>query len=311
MRVPNSVFPNSLVVQLNHLLSRQSALQTQAATGQRIQSGEEDPAAMRGVMQNTARIRALEQYDANTTQLSQESHAVYAAIKGLQQISNRAGEIATLADGTKSRENLKAYSIELTKLIENGVELANRKYQGEYLFGGTRSSEKPFVINAGAEGLIQSVTYSGNALSREVEISEGAALSSLIPGANTSTSGTPGLITDSRSGADFFAHLISLRDHLLSGDIGAIASADSPALRKDEENLLYHVANNGALQARLETTTAAIAGQISTASGEISDLAGADLADTLVRLTQTQTAYQAALQSGAQIMQRSLMDYLR
>jgi len=36
----------------------------------------------------------------------------------------------------------------------------------------------------------------------------------------------------------------------------------------------------------------------------------ADLAQTLVRLNQTQTAYQAAMQSGAQLLQSSLLDYL-
>ena len=39
--------------------------------------------------------------------------------------------------------------------------------------------------------------------------------------------------------------------------------------------------------------------------------ADADLANTLVRLNQTQTAYQAALQSGGKILSTSLLDYLR
>jgi flagellin-like hook-associated protein FlgL len=37
----------------------------------------------------------------------------------------------------------------------------------------------------------------------------------------------------------------------------------------------------------------------------------ADMADTIVRLNEVQYAYQAALQSGAKIMNSSLMDYLR
>jgi flagellin-like hook-associated protein FlgL len=43
----------------------------------------------------------------------------------------------------------------------------------------------------------------------------------------------------------------------------------------------------------------------------ISQEADADLAQTIVQLTQTQTAYQAALQSGGQILSQSLLDYLR
>ena len=37
----------------------------------------------------------------------------------------------------------------------------------------------------------------------------------------------------------------------------------------------------------------------------------ARLAQTIVRLNQTQTAYQAALQSAGRIMSSSLLDYLR
>lgn len=311
MRVPNSAFPESLVGQLNQLLTRQNALQTQAATGQRVQSGEDDPAAMQRVMQSETRVRALQQYNSNVDQLNQESKAVYGALKGLQKISTRASEIATLADGTKSAEDLKAYATELTQLIQQGVDTANRKYQADYLFAGTRSSQQPFTINTGAGGQITGVTYSGNALTREVEIGQGVAASSQVPGSNASGTGTPGLITDSRTGADFFAHLISLRDHLLAGDTAAIASTDLPSLGKDEENLLTHVANNGATQARLESAAAGLSDQISAAKGEITGLTSADLAETLVRLSQAQTAYRAALQSGAQIMQQSLMDYIR
>ena len=44
--------------------------------------------------------------------------------------------------------------------------------------------------------------------------------------------------------------------------------------------------------------------------GQISQQADADLAQTLVHLTQTQNAYQVALQSGAKLLSNSLLDYL-
>ena len=43
----------------------------------------------------------------------------------------------------------------------------------------------------------------------------------------------------------------------------------------------------------------------------VSKEADADLTETIVRLTQTQTAYQAALQSAGRILGSSLLDYLR
>ena len=42
----------------------------------------------------------------------------------------------------------------------------------------------------------------------------------------------------------------------------------------------------------------------------MSNLTSANLATTLTELQQTQTAYQAALESGVQVMQLSLLNYI-
>jgi len=109
----------------------------------------------------------------------------------------------------------------------------------------------------------------------------------------------------------FFNHLISLQNHLLAGDTASIASTDRPALNNDEENLLYHISNNGALQTRLDAAGTLADASSTALDKQISKRADADLTDTLVKLNQAQYAYQAALQSGASIMKTSLLDYLR
>ena len=94
--------------------------------------------------------------------------------------------------------------------------------------------------------------------------------------------------------------------------MNAIAATDRPALTSDEDNLLYQVANNGAVQARL-TAEASVAGDRKIALNQsMSNVAGADLTQTLVQLSQTQNAYQAALQSSANILQlqQYLLSYL-
>ena len=60
----------------------------------------------------------------------------------------------------------------------------------------------------------------------------------------------------------------------------------------------------------METTAAYMTDRGTALQTQVSQLTGADLAQTLTNLSQTQTAYQAALQSGAKIMGLSLMDYL-
>jgi len=311
MRVTANTFPDSLIAQLNSLNVRQNQLQTQASTGQRIQLPEDDPTSMRRVLDLQTESASVSQYSANIANLTDTAQATYSVMNGLKTILDRARELATQADGTRSPADLKAYATELTQLIEHAVQLTQTKYKGSYLFGGTQSDQAPFVLAQDANGFVTSVTYQGNQSLPQSEIAQGVTLSAQVVGANTTGAGPRGLIADSRFGADLFNHLISLQNNLVAGNTSAIASTDRAALGQDEDNILFHISDNGALQARLEASASVATSTKTSLTGSISKEADADLAQTLVRLTQTQNAYQAALQSGAKLLSTSLLDYLQ
>lgn len=311
MRVTANTFSQSLVDHLGNLAVRQQRLQSQAATGQRVRLPEDDPVALRRVIDLQTEFTAVGQYSRNIARESEKARVAFSNIRSIKTISDRAGEIATLADGLKSPDELRAYAIELTEMIKQAAHLMNSKNNGDYIFGGTRTDVPPFTLSTDANGNVQSVTFQGNTDSAPVEIAEGAILSAQVVGENTSGSGLRGLITDSRSGADFFNHLISLQNNLLAGDTAAIAATDRPALAQDEDNILYHISNNGALQARLEAANAVTKDRSMAVETQVSREVDADLAQTVVKLGQVQTAYQAALQSGGTILNMSLLNYLR
>jgi flagellar hook-associated protein 3 FlgL len=311
MRVSTNSFPNAMVDQLHLLAGRQYRLQHQAATGQKLASPDENPLAVRRVLDLQGELRALGQYQSNIAQMSEMASRSFDSIKALKKVSDRAGEIAVLADDLKSPQQLRVFAQEVTEMIKQAVQMANASHRGEYIFAGTRSDAPPFEIDADAEGKILAVNYRGNATVPENEIDAGVTASARVPGENSSGSGAPGLLSDSRSGADFFKHLISLQNNLLAGDTAAIASTDRPQLARDEENFIFHLGQNGVLQARLETSAAFARGRSLSAENSISREADADLAETLVRLNQTQNAYRAALQAGGTLLDRSLLDFLR
>lgn len=311
MRVTNNMFPDRLASQLATLATRQNRLQEQAATGQRIARPEDDPGAMRRVLDLQAEARRVGQHRENIATLKEQVTVGYSAMQSLKRISDRAGEIAVLADGTKSPDDLRNYATEVTQLIQQAVQLANTKHRGDYLFGGTKSDQPAFVASTSSSGLVASVTYQGNTGTAETEVSEGMTMSVQVVGANLTGSGGRGLFTDSSAGADFFTHLIALQDHLVAGDATAVNATDIPALLQDEDNFLFHIAQNGAMQARLETTDSIASDRVFSTEKLISGEADADLAQTLVRLSETQNAYRAALQSGGSILDVSLLDYLR
>jgi flagellar hook-associated protein 3 FlgL len=310
MRVTGNAFTESLVDQLGRLTTRQNRLQSQAASGQRVTLPEDDPVAMQRILDLQSEAGKLGQYRENIANLGDTAKASYSVISQLKTISDRAGELAVLADGTRSPEDLKLYATEVNELLKQGVQVSNTQFQGNYLLSGTRSDQPPFTYTTDSQARVTAVTFQGNQSVPGAEIAQGTVVSVLTPGANDTGAGARGLVTDSRFGADFFNHLISLRDHLLAGDTNAIATMDRANLGNDEENLVHHVGENGIVQARLEAAGSAATKQGDTMEALISKQADADLAQTLVRLNQTQNAYRAALQSGATLLSTSLLDYM-
>jgi flagellar hook-associated protein 3 FlgL len=266
---------------------------------------------MRRVLDMQAESQKLNQYMRNIDRHQEVAESSFNSIKQTKTLVDRASEIATLADGTRSPEELKTMAIEVDALLAQAVQLGNSKNRGDYLFAGTRNDQPPFTVTKDASGSITSVSYQGNTDLPESEIAENVVTSVQSLGANTTGSGARGLFVDSASGSDLFNHLISLRDNLNAGDTNAINTSDRVNLEKDEENFLFHVGTNGVSQSRLEATRAIAKGRGESLDQMVSGEVDADLAQTLVRLTQTQNAYQAALQSGGTILNQSLLDYLR
>src|SRR5262245_21325938 len=100
MRVTANTLPNSLVDQLALLTRRQAPYQNQAATGQKIQYPEDNPAGMRRVLDMQGESRLAHQYIRNINRLKDTAQASFGVLRGLMTISDRAGEIAVRADGT-------------------------------------------------------------------------------------------------------------------------------------------------------------------------------------------------------------------
>ena len=313
MRVTGNSFSNTLVDQLQLLDARQYRLQNQASTGQRIQAPEDDPSGMAQALNLQTETTNVNQYSQNIASLQDRSTSAYNVIQQIKTISDRVGEIVTQAnDGTKSASDLQSYGTEVTQLIQQAAQLMNTKQGDQYLFGGTASGKTPFNVTTDANGNVTAVTYQGNTSVAENQIAENTTIAVDVPGENNSGTGARGLISDSRYGADFFNHLISLQNDLQTGNATAVASKDQPALTNDENNIIYQAATNGAVQSRLDAEASLAAARKTSLQQSISNVAGADMTQTLVQLSQTQNAYQAALQTSSSILQlqQSLLAYL-
>ena len=313
MRVPTTTYTEAFTNDLNTLRARQSALQNQATTGLRVNSASDDPAAMQNALTFLADKSATHQHSANIAALQDRTTQIYSALQSLQKISSHAGEIAVAAVDDTTPDKKAALLSDLNAMIKQAVVDANTKnpLTGAGLFGGTSGSASPFTATTDSSGNVTAVGYTGNAAVNAVETGKGATVSVDVPGMNNSGTGARGLFTDSRSGADFFANLIKLRDDIATGNSTAVHTTDTAALQKDSDNLIFHIGNLGAQQTRLDLSATTLQNRMSALDKNISDATSADLVQTIVQLNQAQNSYQAALQSGSKIMQLSILNYIQ
>lgn len=313
MRVATDTYVNSLISQVNALAANLGNLENEVTTGLSVQAPGDNPGAMVTTLNDLSSQSAEQQYGENITTLQSQANSIYSALQSLQTITSQAQSIVTEAgSGTASQTTLSEYASQVTALIQQAVQVVNSQdpETGQYLFGGTDSGQQPFTVTTDANGNVMGVTYQGNSSVNQTEIAPGVTVSVSMPGANTSGNGPQGLITDSRTGADLFNHLIALQNDLLSGNTSAISETDAGNLQNDEDNMTYQVAYNGNIQTRLDTASSFATSQGTSLNQAISNASGADAVQAMVQLNETQTAYEAALETTSRVLQISLVDFL-
>lgn len=300
MRIATHTVSDRIVRQIQALGTQQAKLQNQVATGQRIFQPEDDPSAVGRVLNLETGRRQLAQFTRNAGRALELSQATFAGLQGLKRVSDRATEIGTLGSGAASPDALRAYATEIDQLLEQAVQLGNTKLANDHLFAGTAVDAPPFVATRDAQGRIATVAYAGNAAALSVPLSS---TSAIAPGAAGDTN---------LSIRDFLADLVALRDALAAAAPAAITAAQA-SLIGVENQLVSALGETGGIQARIEASQAQQADFATSLESLVSRETDADLPGTIVKLTQTQTqtAYQAALQSAANLMRLSLLDYIK
>lgn len=297
MRIATNTIQDNVVRQIQQLGVQSSKLQTQVATGQRILQADDDPAATARILNQQSELRRVDQFEQNATRALEISQATFSGLSDVKDISDRGGELATLGRSPTSPDSRLAYSAEVNQLIEQLLQVGNTRLGNDYLFAGTAVDTPAFSATRDTNGNITAVTYDGNTSQSSIPLSEVASVSpSSAPATNQSI-------------CDLLNQLVNLRDALSANDSDAIATAQTDLIN-GEDSLVTAMAATGAVQTRIEVNRS----QQQNRGDNLVELIGSetsvDLPDAIVRLNQSQVAYQAALQSAASIMKISLLDYI-
>ncbi len=338
MRVTSNSFPERLLGHLQRTTKDMNMLNEQVSTGQRISKVSDDSASANRILDMQEEKGRITQFSKNAARAQNINNTTISQLQNFIQISDRVGELATLADGLNGADGLTAYAEEVDELLQHAMQSANAEFNGEYIFGGVDTGTAPFEVDKMKDadgnlyvkdldtgvitktdadgnvvppptdghvfpddGKIAGVVYRGADKGSEFHLSETGKIHAQTDG------------TTNRQFADFINNMIALRDGLESG-----APSNDPSKMMDvrknlgdsEDKLIFALSRQGSVQMRIEFDLNLNKQRFTDLEENISSEADVDIAQTIVRLTQVQNAYQASLKSAGQVLNQSLLDYL-
>ncbi|MNZ87434.1 Flagellar hook-associated protein 3 [compost metagenome] len=193
-------------------------------------------------------------------------------------------------------------AIEMEQLREQMVAIGNSDYSGRYMFNGQKTDVQPYTIaNAGYESTDTGVY--------NLRVSASVSVSVSITGEKIfGTAGTLG--PPPVPGDNVFQLLEDVIGHLNSNDqtalLGDMAKIDAAA-----DRISLNAAEIGARTNRFELVQNRILDEQVGLEKLRSETGDVDMASAIIDLQTKQNVLQAALSTGANIMQMSLVDYLR
>jgi flagellar hook-associated protein 3 FlgL len=185
----------------------------------------------------------------------------------------------------------------MTQIKASLLAEANSTYNGRYIFSGTATNVAPYPSNA----------YAGSTLPVQRLIAPGEIVKVNQDG--------PAAFGVQAAGPPVTKNVFDVLDDVIgalnAGNMSALQTTALTELDGSFTTALNARTTVGAISNRLDTQRTRMSGQELSVTDLLSKTEDADMAKTLITYSQTQTAYQAALQAGAKIIQPTLMDFLR
>lgn len=299
MRITTQMTARTTIRDLNHDLAQLSALQRKMSSGKEINRPSDDPYGTSRSLALRTELEGLQQYQRNVDDGTAWLNASDAALAKVGDALHRIRELLVQAGsdsaGQKARD---AAASEIDQLIETIKQESNVQYAGRYIFSGTATDTPPYT-------LLGPDAYGGNADTIEREIGPQVELA-----VNSDISR---LLGNGQAAADdLLLHTLrDIADDMRAGDGDALRGIDLERIDANFDILNQIRADIGARTNRMQIAAGRLSSLEENSTDLLSRVEDADTVSTLIQYTTQQAAYNMALKAGSNVVQNSLMDFLR
>jgi flagellar hook-associated protein 3 FlgL len=302
-RITTSMTQSNVLADLNSLSNRLAQTQAKAASGREITKPSDDPFEAAHAVGLRSSLAATQQYQKTIDDAKGVQDATETSLAGVNDYITRAHDL--IIQGSSDTNDASArdsIASEIDQIIQGLKETANAKVGDNFILSGNATATAPY-----AQG--DDDTYHGDQAGLDPAVP--GMLREIGPNVTLSINSVASEVLGSGGGDDkLLATLRGVSAHLRAND-GASLSTDITKVDGSLDTLLQMRARNGAKTNRLDAASSRLQQIEATTTKQLSDTEDADIAKTLIDFNSQSTAYQAALKTGANIVQSSLMDFLR
>lgn len=298
MRVTNNMLTRNLLKNLELANNRMDLIQNKLSSGKAITAPSDDPVKIGIALRYKSTISSMEQWKVNAGEALATLETTEGILANMTSMLQRLRELAVQgANGANSNDDRLQIVQEVKQLTEQFRVIANSQVGTKYIFGGSLVDIPPMP---------EPGVWNGNSKDLKIEVGSNLQMPISVDGRKLFQ------IVDDGDGTKslFFDSLDNLLAGLETGDQTQINEALAE-IDGHMDNVLGLRAELGARTNRMYVVSEQLDSSLINMKSNLSSIQDADLAATIMEFQSIQNVYRAALSVGSQIIQPSLVDFIK
>ena len=298
MRVTNKMLSQTFLNNLTRNLNAMRKTQEQMSSFKKVSRPSDDPIAVTQILGMKTTLAEQAKHMQNMEDGIGWLEATDSALNNAGQVLKRAYELTVqAANGTNPEDSLRAIAKEIEQLSDELMQIANSSYAGRYIFGGTYTGKTPFELDVDGN-----IIYKGNDETLDWEIGAGVTMSINLTGQDVFEA------DEGTKQSEIFTVLSDLKNALESGgNVDNLLENINEKLDHILEQRAVVGAKSRRMEMSLDRAEVVNLGLIELTS-KLEDI---DVAETSMYYAMQRATYEAALMTGAHILQPTLLNFLR
>lgn len=305
MRVSSNVTYNDFIKNLNRNAVKVQKTLNQLSSLQEVSQSSDNPLLVSKIINLNVSLGKNATYAQEIKDSISWSNTQDGALESVSSSMNR---IRTLmqASGTATagKEEVKANKNEIQQELRSIVAALNTNFDGRYVFAGQATDKAPYEVIEDDNGEVIEIQYNGTSDDLPREIADGVTVNLVTDGSKMMAVGEEKLDT-------FVKELMAALNEGEDGNKDQLSGSLMERIDKLSSNFIDNRTHIGAVANRLKAAEARNETEKLSMTQLLSERQDVDVAEKYMEYQNQMLAYKTTMAMGTQIMQTTILDYVR